>query len=49
MECRCYHGGEGRTRMKILRFAAGDYIAFVFGAIVIAAVVLLGQLELSWI
>ena len=27
MECRCYHGGEGRTRLHVLRFAARDYIA----------------------
>ena len=25
MECRCYNGGEGRTRMKQMRMAAGDY------------------------
>lgn len=27
MECRCYHGGEGRTRLKQLKFAPRDYIA----------------------
>lgn len=27
MESRCYRGGEGRTRMKSLRFGSGDYIA----------------------
>ena len=27
MECRCYHGGEGRTRMKQLHLAARDYVA----------------------
>lgn len=26
MECRCYHGGEGRTRLRQLRFAARDYV-----------------------
>ncbi|MDV3429276.1 MAG: energy-coupling factor transporter transmembrane protein EcfT [Bacillota bacterium] len=31
MESRCYRGGEGRTRMKILRYTAGDLIAaFIF-------------------
>lgn len=30
MESRCYHGGEGRTRMHVLRFAPRDaYAAFV--------------------
>ncbi|NLZ45541.1 MAG: energy-coupling factor transporter transmembrane protein EcfT [Clostridiales bacterium] len=28
MECRCYHGGEGRTRMKQLKAMVRDYIAF---------------------
>lgn len=26
MECRCYRGGEGRTRMTVLRAAAADWI-----------------------
>ncbi len=28
MEARCYHGGEGRTKMKPLRYANIDYIAY---------------------
>ena len=39
MECRCYKGGEGRTRMKILKCSAADIVAvlsvLVFGAAVI--------------
>lgn len=27
MECRCYHGGEGRTRLKQLKATSRDYIA----------------------
>lgn len=27
MEARCYHGGEGRTRMRVLRFSRTDYVA----------------------
>ena len=27
MECRCYRGGEGRTRMKILKCRASDILA----------------------
>ncbi len=30
MECRCYHGGEGRTRMKILILSQVDYLALLF-------------------
>jgi len=36
MESRCYHGGEGRTRMKILRFAAHDWIALAVGVLFLA-------------
>lgn len=39
MECRCYHGGEGRTRMSILHYGAIDVFAFIaiiaFGALLI--------------
>lgn len=24
MECRCYRGGEGRTRLKVLKFGRLD-------------------------
>ncbi len=27
MECRCYRGGDGRTRMKVLHARAGDLVA----------------------
>ena len=29
MECRCYHGGEGRTRLKVLRYRGGDFLAMI--------------------
>lgn len=45
MESRCYHGGEGRTRMKTLKTSVMDYVALLCGAAVIAAVVLLGQID----
>ena len=41
MESRCYHGGEGRTRLRQLKFAARDYIALGLGVLVVAAVVTL--------
>ena len=41
MECRCYHGGEGRTRLKTPHFAAADFITLGVGAAVLAAVCLL--------
>lgn len=30
MEARCYHGGEGRTKMKPLKYKKRDYVAYVF-------------------
>ncbi|ADU26574.1 energy-coupling factor transporter transmembrane component T family protein [Ethanoligenens harbinense] len=27
MDCRCYQGGQGRTRLHVLRFAPRDYLA----------------------
>ncbi|MCI7095656.1 MAG: energy-coupling factor transporter transmembrane protein EcfT [Clostridiales bacterium] len=41
MECRCYQGGEGRTKMKLLRYHLWDYEAFAVGGILIAAVCVL--------
>lgn len=43
MECRCYQGGEGRTRMKQLHLAKRDYISIVFSLLVIAGVVFLNH------
>ena len=41
MESRCYHGGEGRTRMKQLRLVRRDYLALLAGAALLAAVITL--------
>lgn len=41
MECRCYQGGEGRTKMKLLRYHRADVTAFGSGALLVAAVVIL--------
>ena len=30
MECRCYRGGEGRTRLKVLRCTREDYLRLAF-------------------
>ena len=44
MECRCYRGGEGRTRMTILKFTAKDFLAFVIFGVFVAGVVLLNMI-----
>lgn len=41
MECRCYQGGEGRTKMKILRYNRRDYEAYAFGAGLVVGVSIL--------
>ncbi len=41
MESRCYHGGEGRTRMKQMKLQGIDYAAFALGALFLAAVIVL--------
>ena len=46
MECRCYQGGEGRTKMKMLRYHREDFVSFGIGVLMIAAVVLLGKFGL---
>ncbi len=43
MECRCYHGGEGRTRMKQLRLTARDWVAALVVAAGFAAVILMNM------
>lgn len=41
MECRCYQGGNGRTKMKILRFHRGDVIAFFALTLLLGGTILL--------
>ena len=41
MECRCYQGGEGRTKMKLLRYRRPDFAAFGCGAALVCAVAVL--------
>ncbi len=43
MECRCYRGGEGRTRLKTLKFHFADLVATLIFALVFAAVILSNQ------
>ena len=45
MEARCYHGSEGRTKMKPLKYNKNDYIAYIilfaYLAVMIAVSILL--------
>ncbi len=47
MECRCYQGGKGRTRMKQLRYALRDVLALGLGLGLLAAVIALRALGLT--
>jgi len=44
MESRCYHGGEGRTRMKKLQFAPRDFAALFIGAAVLALMIVMKRI-----
>ena len=44
MECRCYHGGEGHTKLHVLKYQRRDYIALTGGVVILALVVVLRRL-----
>ena len=46
MECRCYQGGEGRTKMKLLRYRRNDFAAFGIGVLLILAIAVLAAFGL---
>jgi energy-coupling factor transport system permease protein len=41
MECRCYHGGEGRTRLKVMHTAPRDYVAIAIMLALFAGVIVI--------
>lgn len=43
MSCRCYTGGEGRTRMKQMKLSLKDGFALVFFAVSFAGIILLNR------
>ncbi len=45
MECRCYTGGEGRTRMNVLKTSPSDFAVLAAVVLVGAAVVLLNAVS----
>ena len=48
MECRCYHGGEGRTRMHVLKLRATDWIPLVFVILLGAALIVLNRMGIGY-
>lgn len=41
MECRCYHGGEGRTRLRQLKSGAADYTALGISIVFLDVIIFL--------
>ncbi len=42
MEARCYHGGEGRTKLKPLRYRRADYIAYLVLILYLGIIIAVG-------
>lgn len=40
MECRCYRGGEGRTKMKVMKMSSRDYISLAAVIVFMAGLIL---------
>lgn len=51
MECRCYHGGDGRTKLRVLKYHFRDGFALFFIALFIAAILLINVfgVRLGWL
>ncbi|MCI9552752.1 MAG: energy-coupling factor transporter transmembrane protein EcfT [Acutalibacter sp.] len=41
MESRCYHGGEGRTKMKVLRFGKRDWLVLLSTVVALGGFIVL--------
>lgn len=46
MECRCYQGGEGRTKMKLLRYHREDFLSYGVGVVLLIGVIVLKTMGL---
>jgi len=44
MECRCYQGGEGRTKLKQLHYTRLDFIAYAAGGVLVVGVLILSRI-----
>lgn len=46
MESRCYHGGDGRTRMKVLHMERRDWIGLLLGLVLMAGIIVMKKFGL---
>ena len=44
MECRCYHGGEGRTALRVLHLRSGDWVTLLLFALLAAGIIVLAKI-----
>ncbi len=49
MECRCYHGGEGRTKMKVMKLSARDFLSLAAVIVFMVIIVLMNHFVPSMI
>lgn len=46
MECRCYHGDAGRTKLHVLHYQTRDYLVLLAYGVILAAVLVLARFGL---
>lgn len=44
MECRCYRGGDGRTKMKVMKLSFSDYLVFAVTIIIPVAIIIINHI-----
>jgi len=48
MECRCYHGADGRTRMRVMKLRAFDLLWFIALLFLFFGVIATGYIPVAW-
>ena len=49
MECRCYHGGEGRTKLKVMKACARDYAFFTLTTLLTVGIFFIDNITVAGI
>ncbi len=47
MECRCYNGGEGRTKLKVMKSRPADYVFLLAVTVITVSVFFLNNISVS--
>lgn len=48
MEARCYRGGEGRTKMKPLKYESRDFVGYIIILLYLAGLIAIGIISKTW-